>query len=144
MPTFAANTFSMEVSLKRMGTGAHLRASNSQGQTADFDTPSGNGGMTPMEMLASSVAACSSLDLIPILEKQRQNLEDLEVKVTGERHAVNAANPFSNLHMHFILKGKVAPEKAEKAVALSVEKYCSVGESLDPNIKVTHSFEIVD
>lgn len=133
----------MEVSLKRIGKGAHLQACNAQGQTADFDTPSGTGGMTPMEILMSSVAACSSLDLIPILEKQRQTLEHLEVKVTGDRHEVGAANPFSNLHLHFILTGNIAPAKAEKAVALSVEKYCSVGESLDPTIKVTHSFEVV-
>lgn len=133
----------MEVTLKRLGSDVHLQAENSLGNTADFDTNEGGQGMTPMEMLMSSVAACSAIDLIPILAKQRQTLIDLDVKITGDRHEVGAAKPFSNIHMHFILKGTIASEKAEKAVALSVEKYCSVGRSLDPNIKVSHSFEII-
>jgi len=133
----------MEVTLKRLGSGVHLQAENSMGNTADFDTNEGGKGLTPMEMLMSSVAACSALDLIPILAKQRQTLVDLDVKITGNRHEVGSAKPFSNIHMHFMLKGAIAADKAEKAVALSVEKYCSVGRSLNPDIEVTHSFEIL-
>jgi len=132
----------MEVTLKRIGDDVHLRAANENGKTADFDNAGGSDGMSPMEMLLGSVAACSSIDLVPILRKQRQDLKDLEVKVTSERHPVGEAKPFKSIHMHFIMTGTIDPKKAERAVSLSVEKYCSVGRSLDPDIAVSHSFEI--
>lgn len=136
----------MEIRLKRLNNAVHLSAVNENGNRTEFDGTEIIGGqdkaMTPMEALLSAVAACSTLDVIPILKKQRQNLEDLEVVITGNRHKVEEVNPFKDIHMHFILTGKIDSTKAEKAVNLSVEKYCSVSASLDPAIKVSHSFEI--
>lgn len=138
----------MEITLKRLNDAVHLRAENGKGNHTDYDGTENIGGqgkaMTPMENLLASVAACSALDVVPILKKQRQQLDDIEIKVTGNRHKVEEVKPFKDIHIHFILKGKIDPKKAEKAVALSVEKYCSVHASLDPNIRVTHGFEIVD
>ena len=138
----------MEITLKRLNDAVHLSAVNANGNQTEFDGTENIGGegkaMTPMEALLSAVAACSTLDVIPILKKQRQVLEDLEVVVTGNRQKVADVNPFKDIHMHFKLTGNIDPHKAKKAVDLSVEKYCSVSASLDPTIKVTHSFEILD
>lgn len=137
----------MEITLKRLNDNVHLRADNGRGNYTEYDGTDNIGGdgkaMTPMENLLASVAACGTLDVVPILKKQRQPLEDIEVRVTGNRHKVEEVNPFKNIHMHFILKGAIDPKKAEKAVSLSVEKYCSVSASLDPAIEITHSLEIV-
>lgn len=137
----------MEITLKRLNNDVHLRADNGKGNYTEYDGTESIGGkgkaMTPMENLLASVAACSTLDVVPILKKQRQPLEDIEVRVTGNRHKVGEVNPFKDIHMHFILKGNIDPKKAEKAVSLSVEKYCSVSASLNPSIEVTYSFEVV-
>lgn len=99
-------------------------------------------GMRPMEALLSSVATCAAIDVVAILQKQRQQLKDLQIEVEGDREEGKAPTPFTSIQMNFILFGKLDAVKAARAVELAVEKYCSVKESLDPSITVTYSFEI--
>ncbi len=136
----------MEIQLKRLNDNIHFEASNSDGNTVHLDGAASVGGegkgMRPMELLLTSVASCSVFDVVSILKKQRQPLEDIQVKATGDRAAEGDAKPFTALHFTFMLKGDIDRAKAERAVKLSVEKYCSVGASLDPNIPVTFATQI--
>lgn len=94
-------------------------------------------GMRPMELLLTALATCSAMDVVHILRKQKEPLEDLRIEVDGERaDAVPAA--FTKIHLSFVATGAVNEHKLQRAVALSVEKYCSVRGSLSPDVEVTH------
>ena len=75
---------------------------------------------------------------------KRQVLTSLSVDVTGNRIEDAVPKPYTGIHLHYKLYGDVKEKSATKAVAMAVEKYCSVSACLDPNIKLTHSFEILD
>jgi putative redox protein len=89
------------------------------------------------------MGGCSSIDLINILKKQKQPLRDIKITVTGEREKDATPSLFVEVHVHFRLYGQVDPEKAKRAVTLSVDKYCSVAKTLSYKAKITHSFEIL-
>jgi len=127
----------MRISLKQQD-GLHFIAENSTGQHTHIDA---NGaGMRPMEHLLAALASCAAFDVVEILKKQRQNLASLTVEVAGERPKDQVPKPFQKIHLIFQLQGEVEESKAKRAVALAVEKYCSVGASLAQNIEV--SFEV--
>ena len=131
----------VEVKVKRVKN-CQFEASNSDGSVAMIDGPpklGGQGqGVRPMEMVLMGLAGCSSMDLLMILGKQRQEPEDIEVTVRGTRaDAVPAV--YTDIHMHFEVSGKVDPDKLQRAADLSVEKYCSVVKMLEPSVKITHS-----
>ncbi len=136
----------MTVHLQRVNAAAHLEAKNADGNTVHIDGAAAIGGQKagfrPMEVLLAAVGSCASMDLVAILTKQRQTLHDLSVRVEGTRKEGDAPHPFTAIHVHFDLKGVIDEKRAERAVSLSVDKYCSVKESLDPNIEVTHSFTV--
>ena len=98
-------------------------------------------GASPMEMVMMCAGNCASIDIVMILEKARQTITGVEVKLEGERvDAVPAV--FSKIHMHFIVTGQDLSEKqVERAVNLSMEKYCSVSIMLKEAVTITHSFE---
>jgi putative redox protein len=129
-----------QISLQRIGKAAFRARSGTGGELLLDGSPDIGGegrGMRPMELLLTAIASCASLDVVHILQtKQRQPLEDLEVFAEGERKDATPA-PFTKVHLRFVAHGAVDPQKLERAVALSVEKYCSVKDSLDPAIQVT-------
>ena len=131
----------MALTLKRINDQVAFEATNSDGQTIRFDVnPAAGGqglGIRPMEALASSVAACASIDILLILKKKRIELSNYEVQIYTERKDATPA-PFSLIQLTFII-GKNDPiEQVQKAVQLGVEKYCSVSASLDPSIQIKH------
>ncbi|MCL4157996.1 UNVERIFIED_CONTAM: hypothetical protein GTU68_064015 [Idotea baltica] len=95
-----------------------------------------------MELMLAGIAGCSSIDIGLILTKQKQVLEDLEVKVEAEREKDKTPALFTDIHVHFILKGNIDENKAKRAVELSMDKYCSVGKILEKTANITYSFEI--
>jgi putative redox protein len=103
----------------------------------------GNKAMRPMHMVLSALASCSSIDVVLILKKQRQDLKDIKVTVEGKR--VEGAVPavFTDIHLHYQLFGNIKEKKAEQAVALSMEQYCSVSKMLEKAVNITHSFEVI-
>lgn len=94
-------------------------------------------GMRPMELLLTSLAGCAAMDVVHILRKQKEPLEDLRIEVVGTRAEAVPA-PFTAITLRFIASGAVNEAKLKRAVTLSVEKYCSVGSSLAPSIAITH------
>ena len=137
----------MQVTLTRMNDAVHLRAENEDGNTVEIDGAQAVGGeqagFRPMQLVLAAIASCSTMDLVPILEKQRQDLQQLQIRVNGER-AEGTPAPFTSIHLHFTLTGNIDPQKAERAVQLAVEKYCSVAEMLKRSAEISHSFDIVE
>lgn len=101
-------------------------------------------GPSPMEMLLLGVAGCSSIDVVMIAQKQRQDVTDCQATVTAER-ADEAPRVFTEIHIHFKVFGHNLKEAAiAKAVELSAEKYCSASIMLGKAAKISHSFELAE
>jgi putative redox protein len=99
---------------------------------------------SPVELLLIAVGSCTAVDVISILEKQRQQVTEYKVEVTGERRAEHP-RAFTKIHVHHIVYGRdVSPQAVERAVQLSDEKYCSVAATVRPTAEITTSFEIVE
>jgi putative redox protein len=136
----------MKITLERKNDAVHLAAHNAEGNTLVMDGAESIGGtgegFRPMQVLLAAMAGCASMDLVPILKKKRQELQTLQVEVTGERAEGKTPAPFTSIHLHFIMQGQIEEKQAARAVELSVEKFCSVKESLNPDIVVTHSYAL--
>jgi putative redox protein len=138
----------MRVELTRLDQDFHLQASNEDGLAIESDgSPDIGGhnrGLRPMQMLLASLGSCSAIDVIHLLRKQRQELKDIKITVTGERDTDAIPSPFTAIHVHYVLYGNVAENKAERAVNRSMEKLCSVKIMLDKAAKITWSWEFGD
>lgn len=97
-------------------------------------------GMRPVELLLSALASCAAMDVVHILRKQRQGLASLTISAEGVRADAVPA-PFKSIKLVFEAQattpGAIDDHKLQRAVQLSVEKYCSVGASLDPAVEVS-------
>ncbi len=102
-----------------------------------------NLGFRPMELVLVGLGSCSAMDVLSILRKQRQQVSDVRVELSGERaDAVPAV--FTAINVHYEVEGSDLNEKAvQRAVDLSMEKYCSVSHMLRATVRITHSFQIV-
>jgi putative redox protein len=138
----------MKIEINRLNEGYWLEAANDEGNRVHMDASSeiggGGQGMRPMQMLLAAMGGCSTIDIISILKKQKQELRDIKITVTGEREKGAVPSLFTEVHTHFKLYGNLDEDKVKKAVSLSVEKYCSVAKTLEKTAKVTYSFEIIN
>lgn len=101
-------------------------------------------GPSPMELVLMGTGGCSAYDVVSILEKGREPVEDVVVELDAERADATPA-VFTRIHMHFIVTGRgVNPDKVARAIDLSVEKYCSASAMMAKTAEVTHDFEVVD
>ena len=102
-----------------------------------------NLGIRPMEMLLLGLGGCSSFDVVLILQKSKQAVTDCEVLIEAER-AEKDPKVFTKIHLHFIVKGhNLAPDKVERAINLSAEKYCSASIMLGKTAEISHDFEVL-
>lgn len=123
-------------------------AESGTGHKVVLDGPADHGGKNqgprPMEMLLMGVGGCASFDVMSILKKSRQAVEDCRCELTAERaDAVPAV--FTKIHLHFVVKGKALKESmVKRAVNLSAEKYCSASIMLSKaGVEITHSHEVL-
>ena len=125
--------------------GLAFEAANQAGLKITMDSPLAEGmpkGPSPMQLLLMSVAGCTAMDVISILEKKRQQVTALEVKVIGQR-ADDHPRIFTEIEMVFVVRGRdVDPKAVERAIELSAEKYCSASANLQPKSEIRHRFEV--
>jgi putative redox protein len=111
------------------------------GPVARFDGD-GKAAQTPPEALLSALASCVSVDIIAILAKRRTPVESLEVNVVGERVDTTPRH-FRHITLSFSIRGNgIEREHAERAIELSITKYCSVRDSLRADIKVDWTLDL--
>jgi putative redox protein len=136
----------MNIKLTRANDRVHFVAHNPEGNEVHIDGSPGIGGddagFRPMQLLLASLAGCASMDLVDILRKQRAGMEDVEIEVSGERDANATPQPFTKIHVHFRFFGDVDKAKAERALDLAMNKYCSVGEMLRKAATIEYDYEI--
>jgi putative redox protein len=138
----------MKINLKRIDYDFNIEAVNEEGNAVLIDGSKeigGHGkGLRPMQLLLAALGGCSTIDIIAILRKQKQELESIEIEVNGDREPVGVEgySLFKTIEVHFILKGKVDKDKVVRAVKLSMEKYCSVTKTLEPTAKITYKITL--
>jgi putative redox protein len=137
----------MEIVIDRINNAVLLEAKNEEGNSIMMagspDLGGINKGMRPMQVLLASLGGCSSMDVLSILNKQKQIVSDYKVVLNGERVKEGDVSLFRDIHIKFIFKGEnLDPDKVARAIKLSMEKYCSVTKTLEPTAKITTSFEI--
>ena len=117
-----------------------FRATSSAGQEIRLD---GNAEQapSPMQTLLASLAGCMCIDIVDILGKMRVPPEHLSVRIQGERME-DPPRRFRRVTMSYRIRGAVPRDKAERALALSLEKYCSVYHSLRPDLEVDQELVI--
>ncbi|WP_136253571.1 OsmC family protein [Onishia niordana] len=129
--------------------GRQFVAESGSGHSVVIDGPPDHGGRDtgprPMEMMLMGLGACTSFDVLQILEKSRAPVSDCVASVEAER-ADSVPSVFTKIHVHFTVTGQGLKEKqVERAVALSAEKYCSASIMLaNGGVEVTHSVTIVE
>ena len=131
----------MNANVKWIGDELFLGTSES-GHTVVLDANNGTIAPSPLENVLISLGGCSSVDVVSILQKARQNITGCQVDIIGTR--VNTVPKlFSKIHLHFIISGTELSEKhIQRAVSLSADKYCSVALMLTGNVEITHDFSI--
>ena len=121
-------------------------ASSGHTLSMDADDASGgqNAGFRPMELLLVGFGGCSGMDVISILRKKKQQVSGLEINVKGEK-SETAPKIYKEVHIEYVVKGKGVEKMAvERAISLSLDKYCSVGATLAKAGTITHSYRIVE
>jgi putative redox protein len=132
----------MKAQVKWLGEELFMGTTES-GHTMVLDANAGNLAPSPMEGVLVSLGGCSSVDVVSILQKSRQNVSGCRVELTGTR-AKSVPALFEKIHLHFVITGiDVAAKHVERAVSLSADKYCSVALMLNAKVEITHDFEIV-
>lgn len=103
-----------------------------------------NLGFRPMEMLLLGLGGCSAFDVVLILKRGRERVNDCVVEIDAER-AETDPKVFTRITMRYIVTGQqLDPKKVERAVALSADKYCSATAIMSKTAQIAHTIEIVD
>ncbi len=128
------NLFMVHVEISRVAGEYGFEGVDAFGHTVRMDTSTESGGsdfgIRPMQMLLMGLGSCSGIDIISILKKQKQPVEGFRAIIDADRPGDVHPSPWSSAKIIFELKGKIDPEKAARACALSIEKYCSVSATL--------------
>lgn len=123
-----------------------FEAQSESGHRLMMDTAAELGGQDsgprPMEVVLMGTGGCTSVDVVHILKKARQQVTGCEAELTAER-ANSDPKVFTKIHVHFIVTGKqLDPRQVERAIQLSAEKYCSASIMLGKTATISHDFEI--
>jgi putative redox protein len=137
----------MKIELNREEEPYVFQLKNETGATCTLDASASlggkNKGLTPMQLLAGSLAGCMSIDVVLILQKQKINPKVYRVEIDAKQR-VGTPSPFEVIHLIFSIDEAVPLDKMERAILLSKEKYCSVSLSLNPEIEITHEVKIIN
>ena len=135
----------MKVTLERLGN-ISFTAQTESGHRVIMDAAPAvggeNAGPRPMEMVLMGLGGCSGIDVISILNKSRQQVSKCTIELSAER-ADTIPRVFTHIHVHYVLSGnELDSKKVERAILLSMEKYCSVTRMLEKAASISHDFEI--
>ncbi|MEP6712929.1 MAG: OsmC family protein [Ferruginibacter sp.] len=145
----------IKIELNRVQGDYGFEAKDAAGHIVNIDAAEATGGqgagVRPMQLLLMGLGGCSGIDIIAILKKQRQTVEDLSIKIDGEREAGGEPSLWKAVKIIFEFTGNIDIMKAQKACDLSMEKYCSVAETLrrggtqlNWEVRVSHSSKPMD
>ena len=136
----------MHIELKRTGSPFHFEAKNEGGKTVQLDAAEEIGGTDkgarPMELFIMGLGGCTAIDVVMILEKQKQVIDDFDIKIDADRKKEGDASLFSQINIEYILKGQVDEDKLKRAIELSLNKYCSAAKTLEKTAEITYTYKV--
>lgn len=119
-----------------------FNATTEDGHTVSMDADGKS--PSPMQLILMAIGGCSSIDVVMILKRARQNISDCQCEVTAER-AESVPKVFTKIHAHYKVTGKeLNKSQVERACNLSMEKYCSVSLMLNKAVDISHSIEVIE
>lgn len=122
------------IQLSRVKGDFGFEATDANGHVVRMDSSPESGGwdygVRPMQMLLMGLGGCAGIDVISILKKQRQDVKDYKMTISGDREAGVEPSLWKNVTIEFHFYGDVEEDKARRAVDLSLNKYCSVAATL--------------
>jgi putative redox protein len=136
----------MKITLDRQNDAFHFKAINDDGVAINIDgSPAiggGGFGVRPMQLMLMSLGGCSAIDVVSILNKQKQAFSDLHISIDADRQKDVIPSLFEAIRVHFFFQGEVDPAKAKRAVTLSIEKYCSAAATLRQSADITFNVSV--
>lgn len=122
---------------------------DSSGHGIVMDAPSqykGEGtGARPLEVFLQSLAACTAMDVVSVLEKKRQHVTGLEIAVAATQREDEFPKIYTRIELEYVVTGhNVAPAVVARAIELSEDKYCSVRGMLGPQVEVVTSYRVLE
>ena len=107
-----------------------------------LDNPEGASGPSPMQVVLIGIAGCTGMDVVSILKKKRSTFKDLQLNITGDQKE-DHPKAYTKIQMEFLVYGQgVKPSDVERAIELSVTKYCSAIASI--KAEVAYSYRILE
>lgn len=123
-----------------------LQAENDTGNTFLLDSSLSVGGKNrgarPLQLLLIGLAGCTAMDVLSILQRKREPVEDLQVRVSGEQ-AESHPRVFTSLHIEYIVTGNISEKAVERAILLSENTYCPAQAMLRAGTPITSSYRII-
>jgi len=118
------------------------------GHSLIMDGPEERGGhgtgMRPMELLLLGLGGCTNFDVVEMLKKSRQNIDDCVVEISAKR-SEKVPKIFTHIHIHYIIIGdNIKENQVKRAVELSAGKYCSASLMLGKAAEITHDYAIIN
>lgn len=136
----------MEINLIRKNNKFNFEAVSLSGQTVELDANPAIGGegkgFRPMEMLLVGLGGCSGIDMVNVLTKQKELLDDIKISIKATRKTEETPAIFDVIDIRFDLYGTLNIQKVERALALTFDKYCSVSNILGRSATINFSYEI--
>ncbi|MCX2475553.1 OsmC family protein [Pedobacter sp. MC2016-05] len=136
----------MNINLIRKSGKFNFEAVNESGFTVELDAKVAIGGegkgFRPMEMLLVGLGGCSGIDMVNVLTKQKEPLEDIKIAINATRKDEEMPPIFDEIEIHFDLSGDLNPAKVERALAMTFDKYCSVSNILGRSAKINFTYNI--
>ncbi|HXC03752.1 MAG TPA: OsmC family protein [Bacteroidia bacterium] len=138
----------MRIELKRVDDDFQMEARDENGHAVSMDAGENigghNRGVRPMQMLLMGLGGCSAVDILLILKKQKQEVSNFRIQIDGEREQGREPSLWEQVNLVFYFEGKVDPEKAQRAVDLSMKKYCSVAATLEKaGTRMNYSVKVI-
>jgi putative redox protein len=99
-------------------------------------------GPTPVQVLALGLAGCMAIDVAVVMKRGRFDVESIRARLVAQR-APTDPKRLTRVDLRFTVAGEVPPDRVERAIELSREKFCSVWHSLRPDIELATSFEVL-
>ena len=138
----------IRIEMQRTSGNYGFEVKDSMGHLLQTDSSKENGGgengFRPMQLMLAALGSCSAIDMVSILQKQKQIIPGLKIIIEGEREQDVIPSLWKNIQVHFKLSGDINFDKANRAAELSIEKYCSAAETLRrAGAIISYTLEIV-
>ncbi|WP_199138555.1 OsmC family protein [Pedobacter sp. ASV12] len=136
----------MEINLSRKSGKFNFEAVNESGFTVQLDAKPAIGGegkgFRPMETLLVGLGGCSGIDIVNVLTKQKEPLNDIKINIKATRKDEEMPPIFDVINIHFDLYGHLSVAKVERAIQMTFDKYCSVSNILGRSATINFTYAI--